>query len=76
MIMIRLPRRNWGKVWRAMIEIAPVRLVASDPIYEVAPEHLELLDSLGLTYELVPARLEVNMEQSLGRGVESGRVKS
>ena len=36
-----------------MIEIAPVRLIAPDPIYEVLPAHLELLDERGLTYELV-----------------------
>jgi hypothetical protein len=53
MIMIRLPRDKWGKAWRAMIEIAPVRLIAADPIYEVLPAHLELLDARGFAYELV-----------------------
>jgi hypothetical protein len=53
MIAIRLPKRQWGKAWRAMIEIAPVRLVADDPIYEVYPAHLELLDARGLTYEVI-----------------------
>jgi hypothetical protein len=76
MIVIRLPRDNWGKAWRAMNEFAPVRLVAADPIYEVMPQHLELLDSRGLTYEMVPARSEIHTEQSLGRGVESGKLKS
>ena len=55
MVVIRLPRDKWGKAWRAMIEIAPVRLIASDPIYEVLPAHLELLDERGFTYELVPS---------------------
>lgn len=55
MLAIRLPRNEWGKAWRAMIEVAPVRLVAADPIYEVLPAHLDLLNARGFTYELVPS---------------------
>ena len=36
-----------------MIEIAPVRLIANAPIYEVLPAHLELLKARGLPYEVV-----------------------
>jgi hypothetical protein len=53
MIKIRLPRNKWGKAWRAMIEIAPVRLVAADPIYEVQPAHIEMLNARGIAYELI-----------------------
>ncbi|HEX7409249.1 MAG TPA: hypothetical protein VF515_16590 [Candidatus Binatia bacterium] len=53
MIAIRIPKAQWGKAWRAMVELAPVRLVASDPIYEVLPAHLELLSGRGFTYEIV-----------------------
>jgi hypothetical protein len=53
MIAIRIPKAQWGKAWRAMIEFAPVRLVANDPIYEVLPAHLELLSGRGFTYEIV-----------------------
>lgn len=53
MITIRLPRRQWGKAWRAMIEVAPVRLVSDEPVYEVLPAHLELLDARGFSYEVV-----------------------
>jgi hypothetical protein len=53
MITIRLPKRQWAMAWRAMIGVAPVRLVAADPIYEVLPAHLELLDKLGVSYEMV-----------------------
>jgi hypothetical protein len=45
-----------GKAWRAMIEVAPVRLIADDPVYEVLPAHLETLTARGFTYEVVPAR--------------------
>jgi hypothetical protein len=56
MITIRLPKAQWGKAWRAMIEVAPVRLVASEPIYEVLPAHLELLDVRGFSYEVLRPR--------------------
>lgn len=54
MITIRLPKAEWAKAWRTMIEVAPVRLVASDPIYEVLPAHVELLNARGFHYEVVP----------------------
>lgn len=56
---VRIPKRQWGKAWRAMIEIAPVRLVSTDPVYEVHPAHLEMLTAQGFAYEMVkpvPAR--------------------
>ena len=56
MITIRLPKADWGKAWRAMIEVGPVRLIAADPIYEVLPAHLELLVAQGFTYEVVSVR--------------------
>ncbi|MBI3465259.1 MAG: hypothetical protein HY000_19710 [Planctomycetes bacterium] len=54
MLTIRLPKADWGRAWRAMIEVAPVRLVADDPVYEVLPAHLELLTARGFQYEVVP----------------------
>jgi len=56
MLTIRLSKAAWAKAWRAMIEIAPVRLVADDPIYEVLPAHLELLTARGFSYEIVQLR--------------------
>jgi hypothetical protein len=56
MIAIRVPKKERGIAWRAMIEIAPIRLIADDPVYEVLPAHLELLDSQGVTYEIVRSR--------------------
>jgi hypothetical protein len=53
MIAIRIPKQQRAKAWRAMIEVAPVRLVASDPVYEVYPAHLELLRTRGFSYEIV-----------------------
>lgn len=56
MLTIRLAKADWAKAWRAMIEVAPVRLIGSDPVYEVLPEHLEALTARGFNYEVVPAR--------------------
>jgi hypothetical protein len=53
MLTIRFSKSEWAKAWRAMIEIAPVRLVAAEPIYEVLRAHLELLTSRGIAYEVV-----------------------
>jgi hypothetical protein len=56
MITIRLPKAEWGKAWRAMIEVGPVRMIAHDPIYEVLPAHLELLSARGFSYEVIQPR--------------------
>ncbi len=56
MITIRLPKAHWGKAWRAMIEIGPVRMIAKDPIFEVLPAHIELLTARGVSYEVVSSQ--------------------
>jgi hypothetical protein len=56
MLTIRLTKAEWGKAWRAMIEVAPVRLISDDPVYEVSPAHLEVLAARGFTYEVVTTR--------------------
>jgi hypothetical protein len=56
MLTIRLPKAEWAKAWRALIEVAPVRLIADDPLYEVLPAHLEMLTARGFSYEVVPSR--------------------
>ena len=56
MLTVRLTKAEWAKAWRAMIEVAPVRLIRDDPVYEVLPAHLEVLTARGFTYEVVPVR--------------------
>ncbi len=65
MLAVRIPKRQWGKAWRAMIEIAPVRLVAADPVYEVLPAHVTLLAEQGFSYEVV--KPEIARKPSLRR---------
>jgi hypothetical protein len=52
MLTIRLSKADWAKAWRVMIEVAPVRLIADDPVYEVLPAHLEVLTARGFKYEV------------------------
>lgn len=56
MLTIRLSKTDWGKAWRTMIEVAPVRLIGDDPLYEVLPAHLDVLTAQGFHYEVVPAK--------------------
>jgi hypothetical protein len=53
MLTIRIAKQHWGKAWRALIEVAPVRLIRDDPLYEVLPAHLEVLNARGFSYEIV-----------------------
>ncbi len=55
-MLIRLKKTDRAKAWRAMIEVGPVRLIAPDPIYQVLPVHLELLNNRGFAFEVIPAR--------------------
>jgi len=76
MMTIRISKRQWASAWRAMIEIAPVRLVAADPIYEVLPAHLELLDKRGVSYEVVrvaPAQRERHSSRRHAAAPQGGR---
>jgi hypothetical protein len=52
-LTIRIPKAQRAKAWRAMIEVAPIRLVSKEPLYEVYPAHLELLTARGILYEVV-----------------------
>ena len=56
MLTIRLPKAEWAKAWRAMIEVGPVRLIGDDPLYEVLPAHLEMLAARGFAYEVMTER--------------------
>jgi hypothetical protein len=58
MIAIRIPKAQRAEAWRAMIEVAPVRLVSKDPVYEVYPLHLDLLTARGISYEVVKLPLD------------------
>ncbi len=66
MITIRLSKKDWGNAWRALIEIAPVRLIADDPIYEVLPAHLEMLAAKGFAFEVV--KLNQNRAEKRSHG--------
>ncbi|HBI45329.1 MAG TPA: hypothetical protein DDY78_21125 [Planctomycetales bacterium] len=75
MLTIRLPKADWAKAWRAMIEVAPVRLVADDPVYEVLPAHLELLTACGFTYEVVLLRTRQSGHLDAWQSVDAIRAR-
>jgi len=55
MTVIRIPKKEWGKALMAMTAIAPIRVIAKDPLIEVLPAHLQLLAERGISYEIIPA---------------------
>lgn len=77
MLTIRLAKTDWAKAWRAMIEIATVRLFSDDPIYEVLPAHLERLKRNCFLLLPIPSA-ECCRHESTGslEAVEGGRLVS
>ena len=70
MLTIRLPKADWAKAWRAMIEVAPVRLIGDDPVYEVLPAHLGAITVRGFTYELVQLRPRQVEKRAMARPIK------
>jgi len=50
---IRIPKEQWGNVWRALIEIGEVHRVlpVNEKVYIVSEKHIEHLKKLSLPYE-------------------------
>ena len=48
-----IPQDRWAEVWKFLISIGPITRIASAPIYEISPQHLEALCHTGLPFELV-----------------------
>jgi len=53
MATIRIPQDRWAEVWKFLTSIGPITRIASAPIYEISPQHLEALCHDGLPFELV-----------------------
>ena len=53
MATIRIPQDRWAEVWKFLTSIGPITRIASAPIYEISPQHLEALCHTGLPFELV-----------------------
>jgi hypothetical protein len=64
MLAIRLRKKDRAEAWRAMVEVAPVRLVRDDPVYEVESAHLDVLARRGFSYEIVPPRRHITLRFS------------
>ena len=53
MATIRIPRERWAEVWKFLTSIGPITRIASVPVYEISPQHLEALCHAGLPFALV-----------------------
>ena len=56
MATIRIPQDRWAEVWKFLTSIGPITRIASAPIYEISPQHLEALCSADLPFALVNPR--------------------
>ena len=57
MATIRIPEDRWGEVWKFLISMGPITRVSTEPIYEVAPQHVEALCHAGLPFEPVNTKV-------------------
>ena len=44
MSLIRLPKEQWGEIWRILIQVGPITCVDKDLTYVVSPAHIGGLD--------------------------------
>ena len=50
---IRIPKEQWGEIWRILIQVGPITCVDKNLIYVVSSAHLEILKEKGLPFEIV-----------------------
>ena len=52
-VTIRIPKDDWGRVWRALVAAGPVSRVSEEPVYLVTDRQLQLLRRKKLPFEVV-----------------------
>jgi hypothetical protein len=60
-VTIKIPRDQWGPVWRALVAAGPVSRVSEETLYLVTEDQLRLLKRKKLPFEVV--------DSANGRGV-------
>jgi len=52
---IRIPKENWGKIWRALLDIGEIHRIPpeDEKVYIVSDKHIEHLKARNLPYEEV-----------------------
>ena len=53
MRLVRIPEKQWGKVWTALIETGPISRFTKEPIYLVSDHHVRMLRRKKLPFKLV-----------------------
>jgi len=51
---IRIPEKQWGKVWRTLIASGPISRISQEHIYIVTDRQVRLLRRKKLPFEIVP----------------------
>ena len=66
MPLIRIPKAQWGEIWRILIQVGPVTCVDKDLTYVVSPAHIEVLTEKGLPFEDVEKPLTKDQIRLVG----------
>lgn len=66
MPMIRIPEKQWGKVWRALIASGPISRMSQELIYLVSDRQLRLLRRKRLPFEVVSELTDGPIDQQDG----------
>ena len=52
---IRIPKNEWGKVWRTLVASGPVSRLSNEPLYAVSDEQVKILRHKKLPFKIVTA---------------------
>jgi hypothetical protein len=54
---IKIPKEEWGTIWKFLTAIGPVTRISTDYIYEISPQQLEALCNAGFPFESVKTEI-------------------
>jgi len=55
MPVIRIPEKDWGKVWRFLLDAGPISRISQEKVYLISDRQLQLLKKKKMPFELVDA---------------------
>ncbi len=53
MPVIRIPEKEWGKVWFALVSSGPISRVSQEPIYFVSDRQVRMLRKKKLPFQII-----------------------
>ena len=54
MPVIRIPEKDWGKVWHSLLDVGPISRLSQDLVYLISDRQLKMLKKRKMPFELVP----------------------